>query len=158
MTWCRAIPGTSARTTYQRSPRTSSFSRATGWPPDVERTTTPVESCTERPADSIETLDRVFYVQVGVAYPGPVGRRRFVVAHRQESGGAMLFPLELVPDANECDRPDLLKVLAGNTLGPSIHDDGDPVRVMLEQTHLQGGLQDAICLAHRGSGSPGLRV
>jgi hypothetical protein len=64
-------------------------------------------------------------------------------------------PLELPPDANECDRPGILKVSAGNTLGPSIHNKGDPVRVVFEQTLLQGGLRDAICLAHRGSRSPG---
>jgi hypothetical protein len=29
---------------------------------------------------------------------------------------------------------------------------------VFEQTHVQGGRQDAICLAHRGSRSPGLRV
>jgi hypothetical protein len=64
-------------------------------------------------------------------------------------------PLELPPAANECGRPGVLKVPAGNTLRPSIHNNRDPVRVVFEQTLLQAGLQDAICLAHRGSRSPG---
>lgn len=41
------------------------------------------------------------------------------VGRWQESCGAIWFPLELLPDANECDRPGVLKVPAGNTLGPS---------------------------------------
>jgi hypothetical protein len=41
----------------------------------------------------------------GVAYPGPVARRPYVVGHWHESGAAIWFPLELLPDAKDCDPP-----------------------------------------------------
>jgi hypothetical protein len=91
MTWCRAIPGMSARTRYQRSPRTSSFSRATCWPPDVEGTTTPVERCTERPADSVETLNPSSTCRSVLHTLAPLAGDPFVVGHWQESGGAIWF-------------------------------------------------------------------
>ena len=41
----------------------------------------------------------------GVAYPGPVPRQPWVVGHWPGSGEATWFPMNLLQDAPECDRP-----------------------------------------------------